>query len=150
AEVGLADAEELLHRCRGEPDLVAAQHATLLDAAGEVETLHRIGLCHIQIRVRLGQRLNRDGVALGVVEQRSGVGQLGGLSGHDCSPDPSSWTATSKTSRAWRSKSSIRSTESPPTSLAMNKPSAPARAYVVISRTLWSSSPGAMSRMIPS
>ena len=76
AEVGLVDPEEFLHRRGGEPDLVTAQHATLLNVADKVETLHRIGLGTSRSGYVAVSGANRDAAALGVVEQLSGVGEL--------------------------------------------------------------------------
>jgi hypothetical protein len=47
---------------------VAAQHRTAVNVPSQIQTLHRIRLRHIEIRVQLCQRLNWDGAALGVAE----------------------------------------------------------------------------------
>jgi hypothetical protein len=56
AEAGFIDADEFLHRGRGQPDLVPTQHRTAVNVPSQDQPLHRIRLSHIEIRVRLGQR----------------------------------------------------------------------------------------------
>ena len=68
AVVGLVDAHHLLHRLRGEPDLVAVDARARLEPPADVQQLDLVGVDDVDVGPGLAQRRDRGTLDLGVPE----------------------------------------------------------------------------------
>src|SRR5262249_23111315 len=96
------------------------------EPATQIDLLNGIRGCEVHARIPLGEGADRRSPFVCLIQQ------LGGLVDVDASHRPASSSirprAISTTARACNSNCSTRSTAPPPISLAMNSPSAPAKA----------------------